>query len=149
MGVKTPEAVEGKSLRRIFSGSVTRVRDTLFTTYENIMRAVRDDRWKLIHYPQIGHTQLFDLESDPHELENLAGHAKHAARVGQLFAKLRVWQAATDDKEELFPAKKKPKYIDLTGRKRKPDAHQPEWIREKYFEGLMRVFVRCDPGVSQ
>ncbi len=45
------------------------------------MRAVLDERWKLIRYPQVDHTQLFDLAADPHETENLAGDPQHAERA--------------------------------------------------------------------
>jgi arylsulfatase A-like enzyme len=33
--------------------------------------AIRDDRWKLIRYPQVNRTQLFDLQSDPQERNDL------------------------------------------------------------------------------
>ena len=33
--------------------------------YKQVQRALRDDRWKLIRYPQINRTQLFDLQADP------------------------------------------------------------------------------------
>ena len=38
--------------------------------------AVRDDRWKLIVYPLINKTQLFDLRSDPLEIRDLAGRGR-------------------------------------------------------------------------
>ena len=64
-GVTEPEGVEGKDLGAVWRGETTKIRDTLFTSYEDIQRAVRDDRWKLIRYPQIDHAQLFDLDNDP------------------------------------------------------------------------------------
>lgn len=33
--------------------------------YQAVQRAIRDDRWKLIRYPEVNVTQLFDLEADP------------------------------------------------------------------------------------
>ena len=56
--------------------------------YRNVQRALRDDRWKLIRYPQVDQTQLFDLKSDPHELKNLAARSEHSARVAQMTAAL-------------------------------------------------------------
>ena len=132
-GISLPAGVEGKNLASIWRGEESKVRDTLFTTYEDLMRAVRDERWKLIRYPQIDHTQLFDLQNDPHELHNLATDPAQAARVAAMFKELETWQKRTDDKQPLVVENPQSKEIDLTGRARKPDRHQPEWIRKKYF----------------
>jgi len=98
------------------------------------MRAVRDDRWKLIRYPQINKTQLFDLKQDPHELQDLSQNPGQKERVQKMLAQLKNWQKKTDDKQPLTSDHPKPETIDLTGRKRKPDQHQPRWIVEKYFD---------------
>ena len=49
-----------------------------------MQRAVRDDRWKLIVYPQINKTQLFDLQNDPHEVKDLAGDPAQAQQIERL-----------------------------------------------------------------
>jgi arylsulfatase A-like enzyme len=134
-GVRQPEGVEGNDLAAVWRGDVAKIRDTLFTTYEDIQRAVCDERWKLIRYPQIGYTQLFDLANDPHELHNLAESADHAAEVERLMAELAAWQQRTDDRQPLVVDDVKPAEIDLTGRKRTPNRHQPAWVVEKYFTG--------------
>jgi hypothetical protein len=46
---------------------------------------------------------------------------------------LEQWQKQTGDKQPLTSVEPKPEKIDLTGRKRQPDASQPEWILKKYF----------------
>jgi arylsulfatase A-like enzyme len=69
---KNPDGVEGKSLVPILTGKKTKVRDVLYTGYRDCQRSIRDDRWKLIRYPLVDRTQLFDLKNDPHELNNLA-----------------------------------------------------------------------------
>jgi arylsulfatase A-like enzyme len=132
-GVEVPEQVEGRSLAGVITGDQPLVRETLFTAYENKMRAVRDDRYKLIRYPQINHTQLFDLGSDPHELKNLAAVPAQADRVARMMSLLETWQARTGDKTPHTSKNPKSKEIDLSGRKRKPDRHQPDWIIRKYF----------------
>ena len=48
---------------------------------------------------------------------------------------LVAWQQRTDDKQPLIVDEIEPAEIDLTGRKRTPDRHQPKWIVEKYFQG--------------
>lgn len=132
-GTAIPDGVEGRSLAPIWAGEAQAVRDTLFTTYEDKMRAVRDDRWKLIRYPLVDHTQLFDLERDPHELRDLAADPAQAARVERMLALLREWQEALDDPHPLVIDDPQPMEIDLSGREREPDRHQPAWIVEKYF----------------
>ena len=98
------------------------------------MRAVRDDRYKLIRYPLIDHTQLFDLQTDPDELHNLAEQPEHEERVASMLAEMKAWQQRTDDPHPLSVESVQPMEIDLPGRARKPDGHQPKWIREKYFD---------------
>ena len=51
----------------------------MFLPYIQIQRAVRDERWKLIAYPKIGHFQLFDLQTDPHEKTNLFDRPENAS----------------------------------------------------------------------
>ena len=46
---------------------------------------------------------------------------------------LETWQARTGDKTPHTSKNPKSKEIDLSGRKRKPDRHQPDWIIRKYF----------------
>lgn len=123
-----------EDLQPIWSGRQQKVRDTLFLSFQRDMRAVRDDRWKLIRYPRIDHTQLFDLEQDPEELHNLAQERLQAERVEHMLSLIEAWQKDLGDKQDLFVDEPLSKEIDLTGRERDPDQHQPDWIVEKYFE---------------
>ncbi len=107
-GANVPEGVEGKSLRLVIKGKTTKVRDVLYTGYRNCQRAVRDDRWKLIRYPLVNKTQLFDLQTDPHELNNLADRPEHAAKLAELTARLKKEMAAYGDKCPLQVAHPKP-----------------------------------------
>jgi len=133
LGVKVPAGVEGSSLAPIWRGEKSQVRDSIFLPFRNIQRAVRDERWKLIRYPQINYTQLFDLQNDPDETRNLADEPVHQVTVERLLGLMKRWQAKVGDTLALTTDKPKPKEIDLTGRRRKPDKWQPAWIRKKYF----------------
>jgi len=132
-GAAAPGDLDSENLQPLWQGSRRAVRDSIFLPFLGIMRAVRDERWKLIRYPKINHTQLFDLENDPDELHNLAGDPKYAEQVKRMMAMLIQWQKKADDKLPLTVANPAPKQIDLTGRARKPDRWQPAWIRKKYF----------------
>ncbi len=132
--VPVPDGVEGKSLVDVWQGNTNSVRPTLFTTYEDIQRAIRDQRWKLIRYPQINRTQLFDLKNDPHELQDLSGSDSHQGQIERLLELMAGWQHHVDDTVPLSSENPKSDEIDLTGRPRKPDPHQPDFIVERYFD---------------
>jgi len=133
-GLKAPAGVEGKNLRPIWEGRADGVRDSVFLSFSKIQRSVRDKRWKLIRYPQINHTQLFDLKNDPDELNNLADEPSQAGRIKQMLKQLKGCQQKVGDSLPLIVANPRPKQIDMTGRKRQPDRWQPDWIVKKYFE---------------
>jgi len=85
-GATLPDGVEGRSLRPVVEGRAAGVRDVLTTAYRDCMRAIRDDRWKLIRYPLVDRTQLFDLAADPHDLVDLADRPEQAATVARQLA---------------------------------------------------------------
>ncbi len=133
IGIPPPVDLDGASLRPLWEGTKNQIRDSVFLPFTRIQRAVRDDRWKLIHYPRICHQELFDLETDPHESTNLIARpeaAPHTQRLGQL---MREWQTKEGDTLGLPTERKAPPSIDLTGQKRDPDQWQPKWIVNKYF----------------
>jgi arylsulfatase A-like enzyme len=134
-GITPPNGLEGESLRPLWEGKRARVRDSVFLPYLEIQRAVRDERWKLIAYPKIGHLQLFDLRNDPHEMTNVIDRPQSGAHVARLMKLMKQWQARVGDTLELPTENRPPPAIDLTGLERKPDQWQPDWIVKKYFGG--------------
>lgn len=86
--VPAPETSEGMDFSNSIRDPTCPARPLLMFAYRQVQRAVRDDRWKLIRYPEIDRTQLFDLASDPHEITNLADRPEQAARVARLLARL-------------------------------------------------------------
>jgi len=63
------------------------------------MVAIRDGRFKFVHC-QLDPPQLFDLDADPLETNNLASNPAHAALVGQFMAAIRArWDMARFDAE--------------------------------------------------
>ena len=134
LGVKAPGDGDGVDLSAVWRGEVTSVRDSIFTSFRNLMKAVRTDRWKLIRYPRIDHLQLFDLQSDPDETRSLAADPAQRERIAELTALIQRWQRDVGDTDPLSAAKPQAKEVDLSGRQRSPDRWQPEWIVRKYFD---------------
>lgn len=97
VGTDIPSGLDGKSLKPIIEGKSSGVRDTLFLAYREVQRAVRDSRYKLIRYPQVNVTQLFDLQADPNEITNLADKPEHTQRIQSLTAELQRWQQSLGD----------------------------------------------------
>ena len=96
-GTPTPPQVEGKSQAPVISGKAAKVRDYMFNQYKDVQRSIRDERWKLIRYPQINLTQLFDLDADPNELNNLAEKPEYADKAEQLLTLMKQAQKEFDD----------------------------------------------------
>lgn len=109
IGTEVPAGLDGKSLKRVIEGKESGVRSSLFLSYRDVQRAVRDDRWKLIRYPQVDVTQLFDLREDPHETRDLAGEPGQAARIERMTALLRDWQRQLGDRAPLTVPDPKPR----------------------------------------
>lgn len=97
VGAPVPDGLDGKSLAPVIRGQRVGVRDTIFLAYRDVQRAVRHGRWKLIRYPQVDATQLFDLEADPHETKDLAADPGQARRIRELMDLLRRQQELFGD----------------------------------------------------
>jgi arylsulfatase A-like enzyme len=96
-GVAGPEGSEGLSLVPVLEGREPTRRASIFTAFAKVQRAVRNDRWKLIAYPQINKTQLFDLRADPAELHDLSADPSHAEELARMTALLIESQSRAGD----------------------------------------------------
>lgn len=103
--VAPPKGSEGESLVPQLAGAAqVKGRPAIFTAYGKVQRAIRDERWKLIVYPQLNHTQLFDLRDDPAERSDLAAQPEHRPQVERLTALLGAAQRKLGDKHPLTTA---------------------------------------------
>ncbi|MBI3118156.1 MAG: sulfatase-like hydrolase/transferase [Candidatus Hydrogenedentes bacterium] len=87
-GAPVPDTVQGCSLlarheHRPRSPRI-RPRDTIFGHYDDLFRMVRRDRFKLIHTLKPDSFELFNLEEDPYELQDLSASPEHARRLHSL-----------------------------------------------------------------
>ena len=108
VGAKIPKSLEGKSLAPIVQGRTDKVRDTIFLAYRNVQRAVRRGQWKLIRYPRINKTQLFDLNEDPYETNDLANDSGYADKIEELLAAMAQQQKLFGDKLPLTSENPRP-----------------------------------------
>jgi arylsulfatase A-like enzyme len=109
-GVESPGDMQGASLVPVLEGGSLAERDELYYHYYEypgihaVKRhyGVRTDRHKLIHfYYDIDEWELYDLESDPQEMENLYGRAEYAEVQADLHARLQDLRAQYGDSDEL------------------------------------------------
>jgi arylsulfatase A-like enzyme len=131
--ISQPANLDGKSLLNIIHKEEENVRTSLYTAYRNTVRAVRDKEWKLIRYPQIDETQLFNLDQDPHELVNLASDSLYQTKVTEMMEKLKMHHQSTDDTLNLSPKTIISKEYDYRTLVQKRDRWQPAYIINKYF----------------
>ena len=106
--VSVPQGIDGKSFLPVMQGKAKSVRQELFLSYRHLQRAWRDDRWKIIRYPEVNVTQLFDLQNDPDELNDLSGSPEHKSRVAGMLDKMKAAQQVWGDSLALEVADPKP-----------------------------------------
>ncbi|WP_205678808.1 sulfatase-like hydrolase/transferase [Aquisphaera insulae] len=134
-GAKPPAGLAGRDLRPLWTDENAKIRDSVFLPFSDLMRSVRDARWKLIVYPRINHRELFDLRDDPHETRNLAAEPGHEPEMKRLTVLMKTWQEKVGDAQPLTVKEPKPKAVRFDDFERKPDQWQPDWIVKKYFQG--------------
>ena len=99
LGLEKPTTVEGKSLAPCFADPTTRIRNRLHFAYRGVQRAVKRDQMKLIEYVVDGKraTQLFDLATDPLEMNNLADDPEKTDILATMRAELKEWRTDFND----------------------------------------------------
>ena len=107
-GVTGPTTSDGIDFSATLRDPAIPARSSMIFAYKSVQRAVCDARWKLIRYPQVDRTQLFDLQNDPHEAVNLADNSEHAAKVAELTALLETEMQRSGDTGVLKVANPKP-----------------------------------------
>jgi arylsulfatase A-like enzyme len=110
-GVEAPKPMHGVSLMPLLDNPATSWnRDLYYHFYENpgfhgVARhyGVHTGRYKLVHYYRKGEWELFDLEADPHELDNRYGLPGYGAVTRDLESRLsglrELYQVPEEDPE--------------------------------------------------
>ena len=89
-GLRAPAALPGVSLAATLNDAEARPRESAFTQYGNGY-SIRTDRYRYTEWGEKGQdgAELYDHDSDPAELNNLAKRAAHAETVARLSKVLR------------------------------------------------------------
>lgn len=112
-GVHTPESLEGRSLAPVLHGQTKQAREVIFLGYKDLQRAVRHGPWKLIRYPRIDRNQLFNLDKDPDELNDLSLTPKHDRTVRDLLDLMEEQQKQYGDTAPLRVSEPQRAEVDL------------------------------------
>lgn len=120
-GASSPQDMQGASLVPILKGKKPKDwRKSLYYHYYEYPGAhdvrrhygVRTDRYKLIHFYNIGGWELYDLEKDPYELNSLygkPGHEKLTTDLKKELASLRRQYQVPEDTRPVTRTKNTPK----------------------------------------
>jgi len=106
--ITAPQGSEGREFSATLRDPARAARREMIFAYKDVQRAFCDERWKLIRYPHVDKTQLFDLQADPQEVTNLAYLPPYAAKVAELTARLQAAQRESGDDTPLTVAHTKP-----------------------------------------
>ncbi|MFP4499554.1 MAG: sulfatase-like hydrolase/transferase [Candidatus Hydrogenedentota bacterium] len=96
-GAEVPERVAFRNLLPLIEGARAEQYGAIYGAYMNKQRMVADEGFKLVHYPTIDKTLLFNLENDPDEMHDLADDPEYAEIRTELRAKLDKLQETLGD----------------------------------------------------
>jgi arylsulfatase A-like enzyme len=86
-GLAVPSHVQGKSLARMLDHPEHRAHDEVYCLRGKNDHLLRTRRWALIRYGK-GGVELYDMESDPQQITNLATQPKHRNKLDELTIRL-------------------------------------------------------------
>jgi arylsulfatase A-like enzyme len=104
-GITPPEFMQGRSVLALAKGTndLEWRKDWLYEYYDerwaSRSRGIRTEKYKLIDYWDYpGQYELYDLETDPHELNNLSGNPHYADVTELLKKRLHQLRVETNDR---------------------------------------------------
>ncbi|MFV0540823.1 MAG: sulfatase-like hydrolase/transferase [Aestuariibaculum sp.] len=134
LNIDAPEQIDGQSFKQILKTQNDVHRSSIFLSYKEHHRAIRVGDFKLIRYPYIDKTVLYNLKTDPYELQDLSQLPKLKGTITQLLDELRKQQIVFADNAPLNVEKTYPLKWDYNSIQRNPDKWQPRYVIDKYFK---------------
>lgn len=100
--IEKPDYVQFNSFMDIINGERQKSHyNGVYGAYIDVQRMVRKNGFKLLVYPKIKKVLLFDLEKDPHEMNDLADNPIYSEKVKTLFTELLELQKTMGDTLDL------------------------------------------------
>ncbi|SEC72914.1 Arylsulfatase A [Maribacter dokdonensis] len=109
-GLDISKDIQGKSFRKLVNGEASEWRDAVYYTYyeypgeHRVKRhyGIRTDRYKLIHfYYDIEDWELYDLQKDPYEMNNIYNDPEYSSIQKELHENLKELREKYGDSEAL------------------------------------------------
>jgi choline-sulfatase len=97
-GIDKPEHIQFKSLMPLINGKTKNSYDAIYGGYIDLQRMISADGYKMIYYPKINKTLLYNLKEDPLEMKNIAEDPANAGLVRRLKSRLKELQKEVGDK---------------------------------------------------
>jgi arylsulfatase A-like enzyme len=95
-GVQAPPRAHGASLRPLLEGRDTDWREYLVSEWKKQGRIVRTSQYKFVTFGDEPAVQLFDMQKDPWEMDNLAEDGAHADTIAEHRKLLDEWNGRMD-----------------------------------------------------
>jgi len=99
--IEIPASVDAPSIVPLIKGEKDVAYNTVYGAYRHFQRMVRSQDYKLIYYPMIKRTQLFDMKADPLEMHDLSKIPKYQQQIQTMMAELQEWKTVVEDPLEL------------------------------------------------
>jgi arylsulfatase A-like enzyme len=99
--VPAPATSEGREFSAVLQQPQQGLRPNLMFAYKKVQKGYTDGRWKLIRYPQVNRTQLFDLQTDPYETHDLSSDPAQVERIKSLTEAMAHAMVADGDHDPL------------------------------------------------
>jgi len=100
-GVEKPKQVQFKSLMPLIEGKSKSSYDAIYGAYIDFQRMISANGYKMIYYPKINKTLLYNLRDDPYEMKNLADDPTNAGLKKKLKTRLKELQTKVGDTLDL------------------------------------------------
>src|SRR5680860_253428 len=109
-GIKAPQEMQGESFKNVVRGESEDWRDAVYYTYYEYPSVhmvkrhygVATDRYKLMHfYYDIDEWEMYDLQEDPNEMNNIYEEPEYADVRADLHQRLKDLRTKYGDSEEL------------------------------------------------